>query len=130
QRVHRHFRTPSGVIRGDYYERMFDGTQAADTKAGVSLAELKGLLTRLPHPDPDADDTADIDQIAALEQVKAACAAAQAKLTARIHTTQTTRDTQREIDPAQTARSVGGQVALARHESPHRGNRHLGLALA
>lgn len=62
------------------------------------------------------DDAAHIDLIRTLEDLKSACAAAQAKITA-------------ELDNARD-KSVGAEVALARRESPHRGGRHLGFARA
>ncbi len=96
----------------------------------MSLADFEAFVTRVTRVDPDVSDETGIDHIAALERLKAACAAGQARLTAQIHAHQTARDRARHIDRAQTARSVGTQIALARKQTPQRGNQHLGLALA
>ncbi|NMN97625.1 HNH endonuclease [Antrihabitans stalactiti] len=66
----------------------------------------------------DLDDAAHIDAIRALEDLKSACAAAQARITAEFDATRT--------NPA----GLGAEIALARRESPNRGGRHLGFARA
>ena len=53
-----------------------------------------------------------------LEALKAHLAARQARLTARLD----------DLQADASDRSVGAQVALARHESPHRGGRLLSMA--
>ena len=66
----------------------------------------------------DLGDDAHIDAIRALEDLKSACAAAQARITAELDATRT--------NPA----GLGAEIALARRESPNRGGRHLGFARA
>ncbi len=75
------------------------------------------------------EDAVRIDRIAALERVKGALAAAQVRQTVAF------AESQRAGLPAWTpertvARSIGSQVALARRESPTRGDAHVELALA
>ena len=50
--------------------------------------------------------------------MKSAACAAQARITSAV------------VDAGEPSRSVGAQVGLARHESPHRGRRLTGLAVA
>jgi hypothetical protein len=71
-----------------------------------------------------------LDQLRALEELKAATAAAQARLTAHLHTTRVGREAAAGIPAAKRAAGLGAEVALARRVSPHAGNRHLGVALA
>lgn len=85
-------------------------------------------------------DAGRIDLIEELERLKAAAAAAQARVTAAFAESQTcavraglpegANAAARRRAGAQASRSVAAQVALARHDSPARGQRHLGLARA
>ncbi len=75
------------------------------------IHELAATVARL-------DDDAHIDLLRTLEDLKSACAAAQARIAARL-------DAARESD-----RGLAAEIALARRESPHRGGRHLGFARA
>ncbi|MBO0897974.1 hypothetical protein J0915_15585, partial [Arthrobacter sp. zg-ZUI10] len=69
-----------------------------------------------------------IDQIRALEELKAAASAAQARATALFDAI--TRRTQAAagVRAEDLGKGVGAQIGFARRESPHRGNRLLGLA--
>ncbi len=69
-----------------------------------------------------------IDQIRALEELKAAASAAQARATALFDAI--TRRTQAAAGARaeDLGKGVGAQIGFARRESPHRGNRLLGLA--
>ncbi|MBO0897229.1 hypothetical protein J0915_11780, partial [Arthrobacter sp. zg-ZUI10] len=69
-----------------------------------------------------------IDQIRALEELKAAASAAQARATAVFDAI--TRRTQAAAGARaeDLGKGVGAQIGFARRESPHRGNRLLGLA--
>ena len=71
-----------------------------------------------------------IDQIAQLERLKSACAAAQAKLAVAFVASRTAGLTEKEIKDERVHRSIAAQVALARRDSPFRGGRHVGLAKA
>ena len=98
------------------------------------LTDLIGSINTLPGEGPDASL---IDRIAALEHLKASCAAAQAKLahsfavqhTAAVLEKITDRKS-REYAATRTQKSVGHQIALARKGSPWFGDRLLRAATA
>ena len=69
-----------------------------------------------------------IDSIRALEQLVCTATAAQAQLSAELDAAQRAHHAAAGIPAAQRGRGVAAQVALARRESHHRGQRHLGLA--
>ncbi len=82
------------------------------------IAELVGEATT---------DAGRLDAIRALEHLKSAAAAAQAQLTEEFDRSQ--RAAAPPLKPAaEVSRSIASQVALARQESPVRGQRHHGLA--
>jgi hypothetical protein len=72
--------------------------------------------------------SARIDLIRALEELKWAAEAAQAAVTADFDTSQRAEQAARGVPVERQGRGVAAQVALARRESPHRGQQHLGLA--
>lgn len=88
----------------------------------------------LPEPAVTCDLTVDerglVDQLAALERLTCAAAAAKARLSAELHERRVARDTHAGLPAARRGRGVGHEVALARRESPHHGREHLALALA
>lgn len=90
-----------------------------------SLAAVLAVLRRL---EPAADDAARVDQIRALEEVKAAAAAAQASVTAAFAASQRHQQRERGVPSELVGRGVAAQVALARRESPHRAARYAGWA--
>ena len=94
---------------------------------GVDLAALLDAVARL---DCNASDAVLIDRISALERLKSAAAAAQARLTATFTDSRTAEAKARhqQMDAAQ--RSITGQIGLARRDSPHAGRRHVGVAAA
>ena len=65
-----------------------------------------------------------------LESIKAAAAAAQARLSVAFDSAERERQAQLGIPAHRRGRGVAEQIALARRESPTRGSRHLGLAKA
>jgi hypothetical protein len=83
---------------------------------------------RLGTLDPDLDDPARIDLIRALEELKCAAEAAQAVVTADFDASQRAGQAARGVPIERQGRGVAAQVALARRESPHRGQQHVGLA--
>ena len=107
--------------------------------------ELRSWLARLAELEPLAvddspgwglaagerpSDAERIDILGALEQLKAAAAAAQARVTAAFAASQRAAMTAAEVPAGDQGRSIGAQVALARRVSPQQGSRHLGLAEA
>ena len=76
------------------------------------------------------DDAERIEQIRALEELKAAAAAAQAVVTADFVASQRAQQRAAGVPDRHLGKGVAAQVALARRESPHRGSRLVGLAAA
>jgi hypothetical protein len=95
-----------------------------------SVADVLALATSLADLDRAVDDGTRIDRIRALEVLKAAAAAAQARDANDLDASQRALHAAAGIPAAERGRGVAAQVALARRESPHRGDRHLGLAKA
>ncbi|WP_246168534.1 HNH endonuclease [Arthrobacter luteolus] len=110
-----------------------EDSSAADAEDAVEpagTARLYEWLAALADAGLPQSDTALIDQIRALEELKSACAAVQARAAAAFDASQRLAQARAGIPPAQLGRGVGGQIALARRDSPHRGGRHLGLGKA
>jgi hypothetical protein len=81
------------------------------------------------HDGRDLTDAERIDQISELERLKAAAAAAQARITEAFDRSR--RRAAPSLKPAsEVSRSITAQVALARRESPARGQQHVGVALS
>ena len=76
------------------------------------------------------DDAERIDLVTVLESLKAAAAAAQARLSVAFAESQEAAQVAAGQPARQRGRGVAAQIALARRESPHRGSRHLGFARA
>ena len=79
---------------------------------------------------PAGDESALIDGIAALERLKAAAAARQARLTVALEVARRESEAAAGLPSARRGRGLAAEVALARGESPVRGARHLGFAKA
>ncbi|VXB87778.1 HNH endonuclease [Nocardioides sp. AX2bis] len=99
---------------------------AADAAAATWVSgvreEMAVLHTRV------GDDAGRVEALRALEELKSAAAAAQARITAAFATSQRAEQAAAGVPAARRGRGVGSQVGLARRESPHRGQVHLGLA--
>lgn len=91
------------------------------------VASLAGPVPGGHDPDGQA---ALIDVLTALERVKGAAAAAQARAAMSFADGVAGQRGAQGVPREQRLAGVGAQVALARHESPARGSRHLGLARA
>ncbi|HWM02925.1 MAG TPA: DUF222 domain-containing protein, partial [Actinophytocola sp.] len=107
---------PSSIAR---IEHMFDlGSGAAEG--------LRALVDALEMVQSHPDARGKLDQVEALERLKCAAAAAQARISSDF-------DHQRnDAHPtfAVPDSSVGAEIGIARHQSPHGGRRKLGLARA
>ncbi|WP_306972530.1 HNH endonuclease [Arthrobacter bambusae] len=71
-----------------------------------------------------------IDQLRALEDLKSAAAAAQARIAVSFDAAQRSAETNLGVPADERGRGVAAQIALARRESPAKGSRLLGLAKA
>ena len=95
------------------------------------MSDARAFLRILGSLDAaDATDPERIDLIRALEELKSAAAAAQARVTVAIDASQRRAQRDAGVPERRIGVSVVAQVALARRESPHRGARHVGLAHA
>ncbi len=80
-------------------------------------------------PEAAVDDAERVDLLRALEELACAAAGAQVVVTADFAASQKEAQAQAGVPAARCGRGLASQVALARRESPHRGQRHLGLAM-
>jgi len=96
----------------------------------VTTAELEAFVSRLAVVDRDVDDAGRVDQIAALERVKGAAAAAQARVSVDFDASQREVQAAEGVPARKRGAGVGAQIALARRDSPVRGSRLMGLARA
>jgi hypothetical protein len=76
---------------------------------------------------PD-DDPGRVGLMRALEELKCAAEGLQAELAVEIDTSMRERAAEQGVPEARRAQGVAAEVALARRESLHRGQQHLGLA--
>lgn len=77
-----------------------------------------------------SDEAGLIERIAALERVKSAAAAAQARAAAAFDAARRSAEAVAGVPAARHGRGVAAEIALARRDSPARGGRHLGFARA
>ena len=78
----------------------------------------------------ELDDAELVDELAALERLTSAAAAAKARITAQLHHRRCAQDRAQGVPAERCGRGVGHEVALARREAPHAGREHVALALA
>jgi hypothetical protein len=80
--------------------------------------------------DVKADESVLVERIAELERVKSAAAAGQARAAAALDAARRAAEAAAGMPAARRGRGVASEIALARRDSPARGNRHLGFAKA
>ncbi|MGD9958493.1 HNH endonuclease [Nocardioides sp.] len=111
---------------------MFEQSGDPSSSFPVSAAGLRGWAAALVGVDRAVDDGERVEQLAALEELKAAACAAQARVAVDFARSQEAVMRASGVPAARAGATVGvgvgAQVALARRESPHRGGRLLGLA--
>lgn len=95
----------------------------------LEAAEVDRMRERITEVGGGLTDAERVELIRALEQLKSAAAATQARVTVDLHASQRSEQAARGVRAAQQGRGVAEQVALARRDSPSKGRRHLGLAL-
>ena len=96
----------------------------------VGTEEIRLLLERLAAPSPAETDADRVERLHAMERLKNALAAAQARESVAFAVSQRERQVEAGYGPHRLGRGIADQVALARMESPHKGSRLLGLAAA
>jgi hypothetical protein len=96
----------------------------------LTTDDLAGLVAMLGRLASDAGDAERIDRIRLLEEIKGACAAAQAREAVAFKASQVAAQRAAGVRAEKLGAGVAGQVALARRESPVRGGRLVGLAEA
>lgn len=111
------------------------GERAARDGAGAgrgmpSVVEVAQWRAALADIDRQVSDAERIDQLRALEELKSAAAAAQARIAVDFDAAQRAAQAAAGVPAKERGKGIGAQVALARRESPHRGGRLLGLAQA
>src|SRR6478735_8551289 len=93
-----------------------------------STEKAVAFIAMLAALDTSGTDTDHIDELTALESLKSAISARQARITDAFAVSQRTKLIKAGTKSADVRRSVCAQIGLARRDSPHRGNRHVGLA--
>src|SRR6185437_9287687 len=94
----------------------------------LSTAEVTAMIADLATLNTNTTDKERIDAITALERLKSALTAAQARFTDAFACSQRASLVENGTDARDARRSVCAQVALARRDAPHKGGRHVGLA--
>lgn len=95
---------------------------------GVGL--VAGWVRDLAGWDRCVDDVERIEQSRVLEKLKCAATAAQARIAVDFDASQRRAQADAGLSAEELGKGIGGQLALARRESPVRWNRLLGLAKA
>lgn len=92
----------------------------------AGLARMREALALLADP---GDDPARIDAVRALEEIKSAAAAAQARVTARFVASQRNEQKAAGVAAGRIGRGIPAQIALAKRCSPHLAQRYVGWAM-
>jgi len=87
-------------------------------------------IAELVSPGGCEDEAALIERIGWLERVKSAAAAGQARAAALLEQKRRAREAGAGVPTAKQGRGLASEIALARRDSPVRGNQHLGFAKA
>lgn len=90
--------------------------------------EATSLLGALAVLDPVKSQVEAIDDIRALEELKAACSAAQARRTAELEALRHAEEKLRGVATARRGNGLAAEIALARGQSPARGAKCLQMA--
>jgi hypothetical protein len=114
---------------------MFSGNASVAVAGNVPLApprigELRVALDRLAaHDGGELTESEIVDHLAAMERLKSALAAAQARLAHTWVGRRTEREAAAGMPAARRGRGLGHEIGLARREGPVRGRQHLSLAM-
>lgn len=109
---------------------MFEEQDTSTGGTEVDAAAVGVWVDRLAEALPTGEDSgaALVEEITALERLKSAAAARQARLTAAFDTAQRTAQRAAGMRAERVGRGIGAQIGLARHDSPQKGVRYVGLA--
>jgi hypothetical protein len=88
------------------------------------------MFEELATVDSERAESALVERIAELERVKCAAAAGQARAAAALDAARRAAEAAAGMPAARRGRGIASEIALARRDSPARGNRHLGFAKA
>ncbi|MGH3499716.1 MAG: hypothetical protein ACRDQA_02260, partial [Nocardioidaceae bacterium] len=110
------------------FETVGSREEEAASSDGARVADISTWLRRLAGEGVGADDAGLVDEIEMLERLKSAAAARQARLSTVFADSQRAAQRAAGVRSSEVGRGVAGQVGLARHDSAHKGARHLGLA--
>lgn len=102
----------------------------ADVTLLHDLLEQLGAIEGDPGQVGVRTDAERIDQLGLLEQVKAAAAAAQARITVEFEASQLRQQDDARVPAQRRGKGIADQVALARGAAASQGARHLGFAKA
>lgn len=107
--------------------------QHLDPAAAAAVGGWAAALSRVATAGPDLPHREDrdaslVDLLSELETLKNVAAAAQARITVALEASQRRAQADAGVPAARQGRGVASQVALARRESPIRGQQHLALA--
>ena len=91
-------------------------------------SDVAAMVRDLRQLDPAVSDAERVEQIRALEELKAAAAAAQATVTAAFAASQEAEQVAAGLPRRDVGRGIAAQVGLAKRESPARAKRYLGWA--
>ena len=100
-----------------------------EVETTLSAPAVRGWLRDLDRLSA-ANDGDRIDALRALEELKAAAAAAQARITVEFDESQRRQQCEAGVRQRDLGKGIGAQVGLARRESAHKGARLVGLAHA
>jgi hypothetical protein len=109
-------------------EHMFD--HQAALAGPVDADQVRAWVTEIAQPHGQGDDRSRLDLIEALEELKCAAEGLQADPAMELDGSMRQRAADRGVPAARQGQGVGHEIALARRESPHHGQQHLGLAKA
>jgi Domain of unknown function (DUF222) len=96
----------------------------------VARSSIEYMFELLSTVDPASAESALVERIAELERVKCAAAAGQARAAAALDAARRAAEAGAGMPAARRGRGIASEIALARRDSPARGNRHLGFAKA
>lgn len=94
----------------------------------LTATEIRSYADRLLASRREGSAAQQVDLVAALEELKSAVCAVQAEAVAAFDAQRRTEQAATGVPAGRQGRGIAAEVALARRESPHRGQRLLGLA--